>query len=347
MKRPQTPRPPFPYDEERVTVPNPAAPGVTLAATVTLPRGAGPHPAVVLLTGSGQQDRDESLFGHKPFAVLADFLTRRGFVVLRADDRGVGGSTGPVATATSADFATDAAALFAHLLGRKEVDPKRVGLIGHSEGGLIAPMVAAKDARVAFLVMLAGPGVPGDSLLVAQGSAIRRASGASPESDALQSALQRELFAAVRAEPDSARLARRIEAILRSWYPRIPASERGGVDEGQFVAGPTRTLTLPWMRFYITHDPRPTLAKVRCPVLALNGSKDLQVLDSQNLPEIQLWVRKSGNRDVTIRGMPGLNHLFQTATTGLMDEYGKIEETFAPAALEAIAAWLEEKAGMR
>jgi pimeloyl-ACP methyl ester carboxylesterase len=342
-RRPQLPRPPFPYLEEHVTVPNPSAPGVSLAGTLTLPPGKGPFPAVVLITGSGQQDRDETLFGHKPFLVLADFLTRRGFAVLRADDRGVGGSTGPVASATSLDFAGDIAALVDHLARDARIDRRHIALVGHSEGGLIAPMVAVRDPRVSAIVMLSGPGLPGDSLLLLQGEAIRRASGIDSATASRQTALQRRLFAIVRAEPDSARAAARIVAEFESATAGMTDAERGVQDAASLARASIRSLLLPWMRYFLACDPRPTLTRVRCPVLALGGSHDLQVPPGANLPEIARALKAGGNRDVTTREMPDLNHLFQTSRTGLMDEYGRLEETMAPVALETIATWLEDR----
>jgi uncharacterized protein len=342
-RRPQTPKPPFPYTEEAVTVRNPAAPGVSLAGTLTLPAGKGPFPAVVLITGSGQQDRDETIFGHKPFLVLADFLSRRGFAVLRADDRGVGGSTGPVRSATSVDFAGDIQALVDHLARDARIDPRHIALVGHSEGGLIAPMVATRDPRVAAIVLLSGPGVPGDSLVILQGSALRRAAGMDSVHDAQQALLQRRLIDIVHAEPDSAIAHQKMVDLVVASVASMPAEARAGMEPSAFARSAVRGLLDPWMRFFLAYDPRPVLMKVRCPVLALGGGHDLQVPPAENLPAIEQALRRGGNRDFSVRELPGLNHLFQTSSTGSVGEYARIEETMAPAALDSIADWLAQR----
>jgi pimeloyl-ACP methyl ester carboxylesterase len=322
-RRPQMPSKPYPYKEEDVSYDNASA-KVTLAATLTIPEGKGPFPAVLLITGSGPQDRDESLMGHKPFLVLADYLTRKGIAVLRADDRGVGKSTGTFATSTTADFATDAEAGVAYLASRTEVDKRRIGLIGHSEGGVIAPMVAARNPQVAFIVLLAGTGVPGDQLLIAQVSAIAAAAGAAPEQVAAAADKERELLEMVKAEPDNAALAERMA---------------GKATEAQ-VSIQIKAVTTPWFRYFLTYDPATALRKVSCPVLALNGEKDTQVPPQQNLPAIRKALSEGGDKHFETVMLPGLNHLFQTARTGALSEYGTIEETMSPVALEKIATWI-------
>ena len=308
--RPQNPVKPYPYREEEVTYENKAA-GFRLAATLTIPPGKGPFPAVVLITGSGPQDRDETILDHRPFLVLADFLTRRGFAVLRADDRGVAKSGGNFATATTSDFATDAEAGLAYLRTRAEADPKKLGLIGHSEGGIIAPIVAARDPGVAFIVLLAGSAVRGDELLVAQVTAMAVARGATQEQAAAVAKQEREVIQLVQSPaPDS----------------EIPA--------------PAKPMRSPWFREFLAYDPAPALRKVQCPVLALNGSKDTQVPPGQNLPAIRKALEEGGNKRFETAELPGLNHLFQTAKTGSPTEYGDIEETLAPAALRKVADWL-------
>jgi pimeloyl-ACP methyl ester carboxylesterase len=329
-RKPQEPRPPFPYKAEEVTYTNPAD-GARLAGTLTLPEGRGPFPAVVLITGSGPQDRDETLFGHKPFLLIADTLTRRGIAVLRVDDRGVGGSTGNPQTATTDTFALDVATGVAFLRARRDIDPARVGLIGHSEGAIIAPMVAAKDPKLAFLVLLAGSGVPGADITVRQVEAITRRSGQSEAVVAEKVTLQRAIMAVLREESDTAKARARLRPLL------VKAGLQGDTLEQQLDA-----LLSPWYRRFVALDPRVYLAKVNAPVLALNGTLDTQVDANVNLGAIAKAL--GHNRDVTTRALPGLNHLFQTAKTGLVDEYGALEETFAPAALALMADWVVAKA---
>ncbi|MGO9088445.1 MAG: alpha/beta hydrolase family protein [Candidatus Sulfotelmatobacter sp.] len=327
LKRPQNPVKPYPYREDEVTYDNKEQ-NVTLAATFTIPQGTGPFPAVVLITGSGPQDRDETLLGHKPFLILSDYLTRHGIAVLRADDRGVGKSTGVFAKATTADFATDTEAGVAYLKTRPEVNPHEIGLIGHSEGGVIAPMIAARNKDVAFIVMMAGTGVPGDQVLAAQGEAIQVASGKSPEEAAKDAAKERELLTLVETEKDQAVLEKELKAKLA-----------GEVPEAQ-IGMQIAQVTSPWFRYFLTYDPATALRKVTCPVLVLNGEKDKQVLPSQNLPPIRKALEEAGNKHFEIDELPGLNHLFQTAKTGSPAEYAEIEETMSPVALQKIADWI-------
>jgi pimeloyl-ACP methyl ester carboxylesterase len=329
LRRPQTPTPPFPY--RAVEVAFDSAPGVRLAGTLTLPPGQGPFPAAVLITGSGAQDRDETLLGHKPFAVLADHLTRKGIAVLRYDDRGFAKSTGNFAQATSPDFATDAEAAVGFLRSRPEIDPARIGLIGHSEGGMIAPIAAVKDPKVAYVVLLAGPGVPSLDLMAAQRHAVFVARGANPAVAAKQEAVMAKLDRAVLQAPSPE--AARAEA--RKVLGEALAAQGASPDA---AAAQTELMGSKWYRYFIAYDPRPTLAKVRQPILALNGSKDVQVVASQNLPAIREATK--GNKDVTVLELPGLNHLFQTAQTGAPGEYLRNEETFSPKALEIVSSWI-------
>jgi fermentation-respiration switch protein FrsA (DUF1100 family) len=334
-KRPQTPEKPYPYRAEDVTYENKIQ-NVTLAATFTIPPGKGPFPAVVLITGSGPQDRDETLLGHKPFLILSDYLTRHGIAVLRADDRGVGKSTGVFARATTADFATDTEAGIAYLKTRAEVDSHKIGLIGHSEGGVIAPMIAARNADVAFIVMMAGTGVPGDQVLVAQGEAIDVANGASPEEAAKDATKKKEMIALIEAEKV---LTEQDDAALEKTLREKMAGDAPEAQIGLLI----KQFTSPWFRYFLTYDPATALRKVTCPVLAINGEKDKQVLPSQNLPPIRKALEQSGNKHFEVDELPGLNHLFQTAKTGSPAEYAGIEETMSPVALEKIAAWIAKQ----
>ncbi len=327
LKRPQVPKKPYPYREEEVTYAN-RTQNVTLAATFTIPQGKGPFAAVLLITGSGPQDRDESLLGHKPFLILSDYLTRHGIAVLRADDRGTGKSTGVFSGATTADFSTDTEAGVAYLKTRPEVDPHKIGLIGHSEGGVIAPMVAARNKDVAFIVMMAGTGVTGDQILPAQAEAIAVASGTNPDEAAKNAAKEKEMLTLVETEKDQSVLEKELKEKMA-----------GDVPDAQ-IGMQILQITSPWFRYFLTYDPASALRKVTCPVLAINGSLDKQVLPDQNLPAIRKALDEAGNKRVEIDELPGLNHLFQTAKTGAPTEYAEIEETMSPVALEKITSWI-------
>ncbi len=340
IKRPQEPKKPYPYREEDVVYENAEA-GIKLAGTLTLPRGKGPFPAALLITGSGPQDRDEALLGHRPFLVLADYLTRRGIAVLRTDDRGVGKSTGDFSKATSEDFAGDARAGVEYLKSRKEINPKKIGLIGHSEGGLIAPMVAAQSPDVAFIVLLAGTGVTGEELLLLQATLILKASGVSEEAIAKNRAVQEAIFTVLKEEPDNAQAAKKIREMLTEELAKMSEEEKKayGISE-EFVEIQIKQSLTPWFRYFVTYDPRPTLMKIKCPVLAINGEKDLQVQPGQNLLAIAAALEAGGNSDYTLVKLANLNHLFQTSQTGSPLEYAQIEETFSPIALEVIGDWI-------
>jgi hypothetical protein len=328
LPRPQNPVKPYPYREEDVAYINKAADN-TLAATLTIPPGKGPFSAVLLIAGSGPHDRDESLLGHKPFLVLSDYLTRKGIVVLRADKRGVGKSTGDYDKATTADFASDAEAGVRYLRTRPEVDAHKIGLLGHSEGAIIAPMAAVEDPSVAFVVMMAGSGVPGDRIIVEQARLIEIASGETAEKADADAEKERETLTLVETEKDPAALERLLGVKL--------AAE--GAPDAQ-VSAEIKQITSPWFRFFLTYDPAAALRKLTCPVLALNGSLDLQVPPALNLPAIRKALAESGNQHAEVDELPGLNHLFQTAKTGSPAEYGQIEETISPVALDKIASWI-------
>lgn len=330
--RPQLPKPPFPYKAEDVFFRNTPA-NVKLAGTYTVPAGNGPFPAVALLTGSGPEDRNETLFGHQPFAVLADYLTRRGVAVLRFDDRGVGQSGGTLAGTTSADYAADAQAALAWLRTRPEVKKNRVGLVGHSEGGTAAIRAAGQPQGPALLVLLAAPGIAGDELIVQQVLGLARLRQAdSVQLRSIEKA-QRQVLAVVEQTADNAQAANTLRPLLNyggSIDPAAPA----------WVEAQIKQLTASGYRALLADRPTTTLPQVHCPVLALGGSKDVQVPAAANLTAIRQGLQAGGNRNVTAIELPGLNHLFQTAPTGSPTEYGTIEETFAPAALQAIGDWL-------
>ncbi|ADK99324.1 alpha/beta hydrolase family protein [Brevundimonas subvibrioides] len=322
--RPQTPRPPFPYAAEAVTFRNDGA-GIALAGTLTLPEGTGPFPAVVLLTGSGAQDRDETILDHKPFAVWADALTRRGIAVLRYDDRGVGGSGGGGPNETTGDFATDAQAAIAFLRTRPEIDPARIGLMGHSEGGATAPLAVRNGAPAAFVVLLAGPAMPGAEIIIEQAVRIATASGQTPAQVVELRQLQSRIMAAVLANKDDGpAAAAAAQAVL----------VEAGIPTEQ-ARGSTAAIASGWYRSFVAYDPGPALSALTVPLLAVYGEKDLQVpadLDAGALRRLQPAA------EIVI--LPGLNHLMQTATTGLPGEYGTIEETVSPAALATVTDWV-------
>lgn len=336
-RRPQEPKPPFPYDEREVSYRNEGA-GITLAGTLTTPKGEGPFPAVLLITGSGPQDRDEAVAGHRPFFVIADAFTRKGIAVLRVDDRGVGGSTGGGPTATSADFADDVLAGVAFLRSQHKIDANRVGLLGHSEGALIAPMAAAKDPRIAFLVLLAPPAVTGDKLLLVQAEAVNRASGVHAAGTELNRHLQLCTFDIVKSAES---LDMAAEQIRSRCLPLDGVSESNRAAAMKAFEPHVRMATTPWFRFLLMHDPAPILRSVKVPVIAMFGAKDLQVVASQNAPVVEEILKQSGHSASKVVVLPNLNHLMQTAETGVPKEYGEIEETIAPAALAEISTWLE------
>lgn len=343
VNRPQEPHPPYPYAEEEVLYPNPAA-GSTLGATVTFPKTGGPFPAVLLITGSGQQNRDEELLGHKPFLVLADYLTRQGFAVMRVDDRGIGKSTGNFALSTTRDFAGDVKAGIAYLKTRKEIDPKKIGLLGHSEGGIIAPMVASEDPSIAFIVMMAGSAVRGDSVLQRQRSMIFKAGGSTEEFINKYNALFAKMETASFTETDSAGKAASMRAAIEKELPDFTTEERSMLKlDSAWINGAIRQTLAPWFQFFLQYDPSTALRKVHCPVLAINGSKDFQVPPDQNLPAIERALKEADNKDYTIKEFPGLNHLFQPAATGSPTEYASIEITIDPPVLAFIGDWITAK----
>ncbi len=340
MRRPQEPKPPFPYQEEAVVFENKTA-GVSLAGTLALPNQAGKIPVVVLVSGSGPQDRNEELLGHKPFLVLADHLTRQGIAVLRYDDRGVGGSTGNHSSATTADFAEDALAAVAYLKTRPEIDIKKIGIIGHSEGGIIAPMCAAQSDAVAFIVLLAGTGGDGEEVLLTQIDLINRANGYSEERNQRELEFTAKALHLVKTEADTSRLRAGLTAILQEAFENMPDDEKAAADTMEdFVKQQAGPLLSPWFRYFIKYDPKTALEKVKCPVLAINGEKDLQVEPKINLAGIKAGLDKAGNKQYTIQELPGLNHLFQNCETGSPSEYSKIEETFSPEALALVSDWI-------
>lgn len=339
--RSQEPKPPFPYTAEEVTYANG---DVKLAGTLTLPPGDGPFPAVMMITGSGPQDRDETVFGHKPFLILADHLSRHGVAVLRTDDRGVGGSTGSAGSSTTADFAQDALAGVRFLKTHPKIAKDRIGLLGHSEGGVVAPLAASQSSDVAFIVMLAGTGVPGSDVLLLQTERISRADGTPEDRIQKELAVVRRLMAAVAVQDAAAREAKLREAAQEDVATMTPDELKAAGGPDGVIDRDLRAFSSAWFRYFLTYDPRPALRQVTVPVLALNGELDLQVIPDQNLPEIEKALKEAGNRDVTLKRLPGINHVLQPgAKTGSPAEYAKSEVTVAPVVLDTVTQWITER----
>lgn len=340
LGRPQDPKKPYPYDEEEVSYRN-EKDNVKIAGTLTLPRGGGRYPVVLLISGSGPQDRNETVAGHRPFLVLADHLTRNGIAVLRVDDRGVGGTDPGSPSATSENLAEDVLAGVAFLKQQKGIDPRMIGLIGHSEGGMIAPMVAARSGDVSFLVLLAGLGQRGEYLLYTQTELIDKTKGTHIDTTRHTISLIRRIHAIVKAETDEKRIEQRIKEDIDA-YGRTLADHQRQLFEpaAAHVKAYIPIFKTPWYRYFITFDPLAVLKNVRVPVLALNGELDLQVAWKENLDGIGAGLKAGGNQDVTTKAFPKLNHLFQTSKTGLLTEYGELEETFSPEVLKTIADWI-------
>jgi len=341
-KRPQEPKEPFSYNSEEVLFEN-EIDDIVLAGTLTYPKEGNNFPAVVLISGSGGQNRNEELFGHKPFLVIADYLTKNGIAVLRFDDRGIAQSTGDYSKATSEDFTKDVLAALEFLKERKEIDKTKIGLIGHSEGGMIAPMTEIQSNDVAFIVLMAGPGIPGDSIIYLQGELIQKVEGASEEEAQKSSKVQRKIISSVKTIDDNDLLKEKLEEIFRSEYSFMSDKEKSELgDLKTYLDTQIKTLTSQWFKCFLRYDPIPVLEKVKCPVLAINGENDLQVPPKENLSAIQSALKKGGNKNYEVKELAGLNHLFQTSKTGAISEYGKIEETISPIALQTMLDWIKK-----
>jgi pimeloyl-ACP methyl ester carboxylesterase len=342
LPRPQTTRPPFPYGEQDVFYAG-GADGVRLAGTLTLPAGEGPFPAVFLATGSGSQDRDETIAYHRPFRLLADYLSRRGFAVLRTDDRGWGLSSGNAALATTKDNTDDALAAMRYLRNRSDIDPARVGIVGHSEGGMIASFAATRDPELAFIVLLAGPGVSGQQIMRRQRADIWRSNGLPEAQIQTMLAFFEDIHVEMLQEGSLADAGTRIRALFGNLAPERKTALGWDVNALEQVLAQILT---PWFREFLRFEPAPVLAQIHIPVLALNGSKDIQVASDENLAGIKTGLEAAGNNDVTLVELPDLNHLFQHAQTGALDEYLHIAETFSPEAMHITANWLRTRAGL-
>lgn len=345
MRRPQEPQKPYPYEETEVTFRNGAA-AIDLSGTLTMPTGPGPFPAVVLISGSGPQDRNSAIAGHRPFLVVADYLTRRGIAVLRHDDRGCNRSGGNFRGATTADFASDAEAAWEFLARQPRIDPSRIGLCGHSEGGIAAPMAAARNPKVAFLVLMAGTGIPGERLILMQVEALARSRGAGEEAVGKEVRLNEKILGVLKTQEDAQSAEKEMKRIALEALTQMSAAEKKELnesEEGEIADIKSTVADLAWNRFLISYDPAVSLRRVHCPVLALAGEKDTQVDANANLPAIAKALKEGGNHHVETAKLPGLNHLFQTAQSGHPREYGKIEETIAPAVLQRIGDWILQR----
>jgi pimeloyl-ACP methyl ester carboxylesterase len=334
--RPQEPAKPYPYCEENVAFEN-KEDGVTLSGTLTFPEQDGVFPAVVLISGSGRQNRDGEYSEHKPFLVIADCLSRNGIAVLRFDDRGTAASTGNSGTATTYDFSKDAEAAVKYLQTRKEINQQQIGLIGHSEGGCIAPMIAARNDDIAFIVMLAGAGIRGDQIILMQQDAIGKVLGVSDEDRKLSGNFYEKLFNLVLQSTEPEQLKDSLTGYLKQAVKDNP--KMGQLEKtGKVIM---TEMTSPWMQYFLKYDPAPILEKVKCPVLAINGEKDLQVLAEVNLNAIETALTKGENKQFTLKKIPGLNHMFQECDTGATTEYSTIEQTFSPVVLDEILTWIK------
>jgi fermentation-respiration switch protein FrsA (DUF1100 family) len=341
--RPQEPKKPYPYKEEQVQYEHEAA-GIKIAGTFTYPESGGPFPVVILLSGSGPQNRDEEIFGHKPFMVLADYLTRNGIAVLRSDDRGVGSTTGSFQGSTTRDFADDALAGVAYLKGRDEINPEWIGLSGHSEGGMMAPIAASKSNDIAFIVMMAGPGIAFSDIILFQKETGWKKMGVNDEGLELNRSWHDQVSEIASMDIDNAAVRGKVMLLYKS----LSEDEKSRLNKTpESVEAEIKHLTDPWWRYATKYDARATLMKVICPVLAINGSKDMQVTAKENLAAIEEALQSGGNGNYLVKELEGLNHLFQTADTGDETEYGKIEETFSPVAMKLIADWILQQVEMK
>ena len=339
--RPQEPEGPFPYIVEEVSFKNEEA-QTTLSGTLTLPFDAnGKYPAVVLISGSGPQNRDGEWMGHKPFLIIADYLTRKGIAVLRYDDRGFGKSTGDFHSGTSLDFSTDVESAVEFLKTRDEIDTEKIGLIGHSDGAMIAPMVAVRSADISFIVMLAGPGILGSELMVRRQEFMeRRAGKTEPEIQQSKKYIE-EVIKIVINSTDENSLRVALETFAHKTIDQIPEDQiPPGMSKEEFISRQVAQLTSPWFKFFFKYDPQEHLRKVKCPVLALTGDKDVQAPAADNLEAIKSGLQSGGNSHVTIKELKGINHMMQECTTGMMDEYARIDQTLSPRVLDEISRFV-------
>jgi pimeloyl-ACP methyl ester carboxylesterase len=332
----------LPYNEEEIQFNNG---NMTFAGTLTTPKTRSRHPALILITGSGPENRDEEIVGFKPFRILADHLTRHGIAVLRYDDRGVGGSTGGNTNPTTADFADDVESAVNFLKHRSDINTKQIGLCGHSEGGIVAAIVAARSSDIGFIVLMAGTAVSGDKIMSWQVEQLGRAAGTDEKEIQDNLASQNKVYAVVRSGKGWDDVREELKRSVEKEVQRLPDAQRKAIsDEKAFIAAQVeqqvKGLQTPWFRYFIDFDPAPTLAKVKCPVLALFGELDTQVAVALNKAPMEKALNNGGNNDFTIRVLPKANHLFRSATTGLPSEYATLNKEFVSGFLDEIANWI-------
>jgi len=340
LSRPQEPKKPYPYNEENVVFENKKA-GIKLAGTLTFPKSKTKFPAVILVSGSGQQDRNEEIGRHKPFWIIADYLTRNGIAVLRVDDRGIGGSTGNFDQSTTGDFAEDALSGITFLKSRQEINPKKIGIIGHSEGGMVAPLAASMSSDVAFIVSMAGAFINFEDVVIDQILNQLKLQGIKDEDIELERNWRKKIYSLAKENTDSATAAKKLWEI----YNALPEDEMTRLNwpKGRHNAQIKQVLN-PWWRYILGMDNKTILMKVKCPVLAIYGELDQQVNPDKNIPVIEEALKEGGNKNFMVKKLPGLNHLFQTAKTGSEYEYIRIEETISPQALQVITDWILKQA---
>ncbi|MEM6360937.1 MAG: alpha/beta hydrolase [Bacteroidota bacterium] len=336
VQRPQEPKKPYPYFSEDVMFQNQEA-KISLSGTLTLPKNKNDFPVVVLISGSSPYNRNEEIAGHKPFLVIADHLTRNGIGVLRYDDRGVGQSEGKYEMAAYTDRTGDVESAIAYLRTRKDISKRKIGLIGHSEGGLIAPRVASRQKDISFIVLLAAPAIPGYDMILLQTETRNKARGISDAKIKVELAFLKGIFDVVIAASDLEKAKSHLADSLTAHPEHLPEGMKA-----ENVDAIVETFTAPWFQNILRYNPGISLENVKCPVLAINGGKDLQIPPKENLDAIKKALKKGGNEKVTIKKLPNLNHLFQEAETGLPDEFSTIEQTFSPIALKEITNWIRK-----
>lgn len=330
--RPQEPQPPFNYKTENVTFENKES-KIKLSGTLTMPSAGKKFPAIVLVSGSGPQDRNEELFNHKPFWVIADYLTKQGYAVLRYDDRGVGESGGDFENATTFDFADDANCAVNFLKSIKEIDPKKTGILGHSEGGMVAQIIAAQRNDIAFIISMAGPGIAIDELMLKQKYDVEKNSGVPEKTLNANQVLFRKIYEIIKTNNSAEKIEQEITAYIKQNpnYTNLSTTE---------IKQLTELVNNKWFTTFVRYNPENYFPKIKAKVLALNGDKDVQVAAKENLNGWQNGL--AHNKKVTVKMYPNLNHLFQKAKTGMPDEYGAIETTIEPIVLEDISNWLNQ-----
>ncbi|RPG34966.1 MAG: alpha/beta fold hydrolase [Muricauda sp. TMED12] len=335
--RPQEPVKPYPYNEEEVVFENSEA-NVSLSGTLTLPRKNKKSPVVILISGSGPQDRDETVANHKPFWILADYLTRQGIAVLRFDDRGVGKSTGNFSEATTADFSTDVLSAVAFLKTRPDIDSNNMGLIGHSEGGIIAPLAANQTKDVSFILLLASTGIPGSEISLMQSISMRPFPV--PNEAAYEQAIRKAIAIAASNKELSVIKSELLEHYNATITPILKPLVGDDEKVSQIINGLIETRTTPWVRYFYNYNPADEIEKLDIPVLSLNGTNDTQVVAEINQKGIKDALIRGKNKDFKVLKLEGLNHFFQESETGKMEEYSTIEQTFSPIALKEISNWI-------